>query len=310
MATACLSVGNIAMGGRGKTPVVELVTRLLLAEGERPAILTRGYHRRTPLDGVVVVSDGASIVAGLDESGDEPMMLAEALPAARVLVSDVRTVSAAIAERALGATVHVMDDGFQHRALARDVDIVLVAPQDLDDRRLPFGRLRESPVALNRADAIILDAPAERAVGHLKLPPAARAFRLRRRLGAPRFPFGAISALDRSTPVVALAAIAEPERFDASLKADGWTVARLLTYRDHHRYTTADVNDIIRRTREAGAQVIVTTAKDAIRLRPHAPLAVPVAVMPLEVSVDAADGGAAFGPWLMERIRAARESRA
>jgi tetraacyldisaccharide 4'-kinase len=203
-----------------------------------------------------------------------------------------------------------MDDGFQHRALARDVDIVLVAPQDLDDRRLPFGRLRESPVALNRADAIMLDAPAERAVGHLKLPPAARVFRLRRRRGAPRFPFGAIPTLDRSTPVAALAAIAEPERFDASLKADGWAVACLLRYRDHHRYTTANVNDIVRRTRDAGARAIVTTAKDAIRLRPHAPLAVPVAVMPLEVTVDAADGGAAFASWLMERIRAARESRA
>jgi len=309
----CISVGNIAMGGRGKTPVVALVTRLLLAEGERPAILTRGYHRRRPLDGVVVVSDGVSILAGLDESGDEPMMLAEELSGARVLVSDVRAVSAAIAERALGATVHVLDDGFQHRAMARDVDVVLVAPADLGGRRLPFGRLRESPTALNRAHAVILDAPADEAIGRLRLPPTVRVFRLRRTLGAPRFPFGATPPLDRATPVVALAGIAEPDRFRASLEAGGWTVARLLAYRDHHRYTTADVDAIVRAVRDAGAPAVVTTAKDAVRLRPHAPFAVPVAVMPLDVAVEAVDNGPAFAPWLIDilrRARAARESRA
>src|SRR5579863_3672687 len=133
-----ISVGNLALGGRGKTPLVAHLARLLLAEGERPAILTRGYHRRHREDGVVVVRDAEIIRAGLDESGDEPLMLAESLPGVSVLVSDIRAIAGALAERALGATVHILDDGFQHRALARDVDLVVVTAEDFADRRVPF----------------------------------------------------------------------------------------------------------------------------------------------------------------------------
>jgi hypothetical protein len=147
-----ISVGNLAMGGRGKTPLVAYIASLLLEAGERPAILSRGYGRRRVEDGVVVVSDGVRLLADLDRSGDEPLMLARALPGVMVFVSESRTIAAALAGRVFGATVLVLDDGFQHRAIARDVDIVVVTPADLDDRRAPFGRLRESVSALSRAD--------------------------------------------------------------------------------------------------------------------------------------------------------------
>jgi len=116
-----VSVGNIAMGGRGKTPVVAHIARLLIEAGERPAILSRGYRRRRPEDGAVIVSDGTHILADIDRSGDEPLMLARMVPGAAVVVCEVRTVAAALASRVLRTTVNLLDDGFQHRAMRRDV---------------------------------------------------------------------------------------------------------------------------------------------------------------------------------------------
>ena len=116
-----VSVGNLRVGGTGKTPTVEYLARLLVANGERPVILTRGYARRRPLDGVTIVSDGTAIRADLDTAGDEPLMLARALPGVPVLVGADRHLSGRLAERRFGATVHLLDDGFQHVALARGV---------------------------------------------------------------------------------------------------------------------------------------------------------------------------------------------
>src|SRR5262245_57449919 len=151
----CISVGNISMGGRGKTPVVIHLARLLIEAGERPAVLSRGYGRRLVEPGVVVVSDGEHMTADLDRSGDEPLLIARKVQGAIVLVSEQRAIARALATHALGATVVVLDDGFQHRQVARDVDLVLVANEDLQDRRVPFGRLRESVAALSRADALV-----------------------------------------------------------------------------------------------------------------------------------------------------------
>lgn len=303
-----ISIGNIALGGRGKTPLVALVARILMAHGERPAILSRGYRRRRPEEGVVVVSDGIAILADVDGSGDEPLMLAECLPGAPVLVSDIRTTAGALAERVFGATVHVLDDGFQHRALARDVDVVVVAPEDLAGRRLPFGRLREVPRALSRADAVIVDASSDDP-RPLEVPRSAdaRLFRMRRVIGSPDVVGGASVILNRSLPVVAVAGIARPERFRVALEADGWRVGQVMTFRDHHRFTTADCASMVRAARDIGAQAIFTTAKDAVRLRPLGPLPVPLAVIPLDVVVEPPDG---FRTWLLDRVRGARESSA
>jgi hypothetical protein len=151
-----ISVGNLAVGGRGKTPLVATLTRLLLEMGERPAILSRGYARRHMADGVVVVRDPSGIRADLDRAGDEPLMLARQLPGASVLASPDRYLAGRLAEHHLGATVHVLDDGFQHLQLDRDVDIVLVGREDVDDPvTLPAGRLREPLDTLIVADAIV-----------------------------------------------------------------------------------------------------------------------------------------------------------
>ena len=297
----CISVGNISMGGRGKTPVVIHLARLLLEAGERPAVLSRGYGRRLVEPGVVVVSDGEHVTADLDRSGDEPMIIARNVPGAIVLVCEQRAIARTLAIRALGATVVVLDDGFQHRQVARDVDLVLVTSEDLQDRRVPFGRLREPVSALSRADAIISPNGSVEAIAATF--PQHRTFSLTPTLREPvsleterPWPAG-------RGPVVAVAGIATPQRFQASLTAAGWTVSRLMSFPDHHRYTRRDLDRIATAARETGAAGVVTTEKDAIRLRWMRPLPIPFASVPLQVSIEPA---ATFRPWLFQRLREAR----
>jgi tetraacyldisaccharide 4'-kinase len=302
-----ISVGNLAMGGRGKTPVVALVARLLASAGERPAILSRGYKRRQPDAGVVIVSDGVRMRADLARAGDEPLMLARLVPSAAVLVCDVRATAAALAERILAVTVHVLDDGFQHRALGRDIDLVLVTPEDLDDRRLPFGRLRSPVTDLARADAVILDgpdsAPAAESVRRYVRDAAVPIFRLVRSLGAPEWIDGDRLAVGSQTPVFALAGIAAPHRFGAALVHGGYHVVGGRTFRDHHHYDRRDVKTIHDGVRASQATVVLTTQKDAVRLLPLRPLPFVVAAVPLEVAVEPAE---MFRDWLLARLSGAR----
>lgn len=312
-----ISVGNLSLGGRGKTPVVARLARWLVEAGERPAILTRGYARREPEPGVVVVSDGRRLLADVDRAGDEPMMLARELPGVRVLVSDQRVLAGALAERTLDATVHILDDGFQHLQLARDIDLVLVSADDCTDRPLPFGRLREPVSALDAADAVIADfGPAEAGRHDSGRAPETDVaagfsrplswFSLVRSLGdpVPLDPSRPWTAPDRR--VVAVAGIARPERFRESLEAAGWHVAELLGFRDHYDYTPSDMRRIGAAAERHGVPV-VTTAKDAMRLLRLRPLPVAIAAVPLQVEIEPAES---FRMWLFDRLRKAREARA
>ena len=287
------------MGGRGKTPLVAAATRALLAAGERPAILSRGYARRRVEDGVVVVSDGEHLLADLDRAGDEPLMLARALRGARVLVCDQRAIAARLAERALGATVLVLDDGFQHRQVARDVDIVAVAAADLDGRRIPFGTLRESPASLRRAHAIVVDGSESPAALDAL---GAAIFKMTRTLGAPRpiDPGGDVPPA--GAKIVAVAGIAHPDRFKTLLAQRGWDVARLLPYRDHHHFTARDLANVSQAVRDTGAWGVLTTEKDGVRLLPLRPLPVSIAYVPLDIRLD---GPQPFDDWLVGKVRKA-----
>ena len=302
-----ISVGNLAMGGRGKTPVVALVTRQLLAAGEHPAILSRGYGRRRREDGVVIVSDGRRRLADLDRSGDEPLMLARMLPGAAVLVCEVRAIAARLAETTLGVSVHVLDDGFQHTSLARDTDIVIVAPADLRDRRLPFGRLRSPVKALARAHAVLIDGaddPAIRqAIEDAAAPATPAVFTLRRSLGAPVAVEPERPWPDGRGSVGALAGIAEPDRFARGLRGAGWEVVHTAAFGDHHRYRRRDLDDVADAVARTGAAGVLTTTKDAVRLLPLRPLPMLVAAVPLEVTIEPAE---VFADWLQTRLREAR----
>jgi tetraacyldisaccharide 4'-kinase len=177
-------------------------------------------------------------------------------------------VAAALAESQLKATVNVLDDGFQHRSMRRDVDIVAVTSDDLKGRRMPFGRLRESPSALRRADAIVMDGTVDAGAGFGGARnPSQQLFTMTRHLDE-AVSLDAVHSVPASgSAVVAVAGIAQPDRFSRALEQAGWRVARLLGFRDHYRYSTGDVRQMERAVQETGAAGVLTTEKDAMRLR-------------------------------------------
>jgi len=319
-----ISIGNIAAGGRGKTPFTAAVARILLELGERPAILSRGYARTQPDEGAVVVRDSEGIRADVARSGDEPFMLARQLPGAIVMASADRFVGGRLAEHHLGATVHLLDDGFQHFQLDRDVDIVLVSAADVrGGRTFPAGRLREPADVLIAADGIVLVDD-----GSVELPEGPEvAFRARRQMGAAVF--------DRPAPstdrlhVLAVAGIANPHEFVDGLESGrlpstplgpakpaaapgmlkpaataGWTVVGSKVFPDHHAYSADDVRAIFAEARAAGAGAVLTTEKDYVRLLPYRPFAMPVGWVPLTMEPEPA---AEFRRWLVSSMAAARD---
>jgi tetraacyldisaccharide 4'-kinase len=290
-----VSIGNLAVGGRGKTPMTACVTKLLLEMGERPAVLSRGYGRQRRDAGVVIVRDPDGIRADLARAGDEPLMLARQLPGASVLSASDRYTAGRLAEHHLGSTVHVLDDGFQHLQLDRDVDLLIVAREDLErPQTLPSGRLREPPDTIIAADAIlatddVVVEPAEAA------PPT---FRICRSPLSPPPDAGA---------AFALAGIAGPSRFFDELRAAGWTLCASVAFPDHHPYCVRDLKNIMAHAAASGALRIVTTEKDAVRLLPFRPHAIPIVSVPLRVEPQPIDE---FRGWLSDAIRSARDQHA
>jgi tetraacyldisaccharide 4'-kinase len=271
------------------------VARELLAMGERPAILTRGYGRTRREDGVVVVRDPEGIRSDLARAGDEPLMLARLLPGVSVLVSPDRYLAGHVAERHLASTVHVLDDGFQHLQLERDVDIVIVGRDDIAHPvTLPGGRLREALDTLIAADAIVTaddEVQVDGVEAHIPV------FGSRRALGR-------LEGVGPGARVLAVAGIAAPERFFDGLRASGCTVAGTLAFRDHHPYSRRDVERIFAAARAAGADAVLTTEKDFVRLLPHRPFSMPAGWAPLTMEPDPLPE---FRRWLAGSIAAARD---
>jgi tetraacyldisaccharide 4'-kinase len=260
LAGTVISVGNLAVGGRGKTPLVARIAALVRDAGRPVAILSRGYGGTSVAP--LLVSDGHAVLAAADAAGDEPVLLARALPGVIVAVARRRVDAGRMVEARFGACVHVLDDGFQHLALARDLDIVSVEAEDLMGRPMPAGALRERPAALARADLVLLAAR-----NGAPLPPGLEAGRTlrwhRRSLG-----FFSVAGVPRPMPPRAfvLSAIAAPERLIADLSALGARVVGQALYRDHHRFDAGEIESAAVAARAAGADAVVTTDKDAMRL--------------------------------------------
>jgi len=309
LAQPVVSVGNLRVGGTGKTPMVAYIARLLLGCGERPAILTRGYARQRALDGVTIVSDGTAVLADLDTAGDEPLMLARALPSVAVLVGADRHLSGVLAERQLGVTVHLLDDGFQHFELARDVDLLLASEDDLADRPLPAGRLREGIAAAAVADAALVtagyDTAAERIGRALGVPTV---FRVTRAIAPPRTLTGARESVvvPPNSRVFVVTGIARPDRFLADISAAGWEIAGAIHFRDHHPFDARDVARITDAARAPAAAIVLPTEKDAVRLTACDLGDLPIAAVPLVVGVEPAER---FRSWLLGRLSARRTAR-
>lgn len=307
LASPVISVGNLRVGGTGKTPTVECVVRLLAERGERPAILSRGYAREKASRGVTVVADREQVRADVAHSGDEPLLLARALPGVPVLVCADRYRAGVAAESRFGATVHVLDDGFQHVQLGRDIDLLLADEDDLADRVLPAGRLREPIANAAAADAVIVPGAAAMAAHDIALRLGIReAFSLTRTLGPPRMlqPGAAGSAAARR--VFAVAGIARPERFFSQLEQSGFHVVGTRGFKDHHRFDAEDLARIGESVRTTGADAVATTEKDAVRLESLALPAFPIMVIPLVAAIEPRDR---FATWLLKRLADARRSK-
>lgn len=255
-----VSIGNLAVGGTGKTPMTLWLSRALSQRGLRVAVVLRGYGGAAT--GVTVVSRGTGAEVSAAQVGDEAVMLAKCADV--IVVTAARRIEGASKAVELGAQVIVLDDGFQHRALARDFDIVLV-----DGRRgslLPAGPLREGAAALRRADAVIaIDDASGDGVGAS----GAAIHRMRIEATAVVESVGG-RWLERplvtlaGKRVVAVAGIARPERFYETLRALDAEIVEVFEYTDHYAYETADWQTISRRGQEA--DLIVTTEKDLVKL--------------------------------------------
>ena len=271
-----ISVGNLTAGGTGKTPLCILLAEILSARGRRPAVLSRGYRRLRNSAEPLLVSDGRTILCPVEESGDEPALMARRLLrcGARVIVGRDRLRSAEMAHD-LGADVAILDDGFQHRRIFRNLDILLLdycRPWD-NGWPLPAGMLREWPSSLKRADILILTRAKRAEV------PSGVSGRLNP--GTPIFfaQHRAIALIDWEHwqmgnwpekglrvdgPVLLFSGIARPDSFREMARDLGLEVSRHLVFPDHHHYRCWDLDNIERAA--SGLAAVVTTEKDAVRL--------------------------------------------
>jgi tetraacyldisaccharide 4'-kinase len=281
-----VSIGNLSVGGSGKTPFVILLGELLKARGIKFDVLSRGYGRKTR--GVLLVDPGGSS----SEFGDEPLLIARRLEVP-VVVGEDRYQAGVFAEEEFGRQLHLLDDGFQHRALARDFDIVLVTADDARDRLLPAGRLREPRTTLKRADAIVLTSGASPEAFPLD---GKLVWRVRR---------GILPESVTARPV-AFCGIARPQTFMLQLRKAGIKPAAEAVYRDHHAYTEHDIRELLALKTKSEADGFVTTEKDAINLGGYFSALQPVAVVP--VKMDLAEAANAVDTML--RIITERKNRA
>lgn len=263
-----ISVGNLSAGGAGKTPFVILLGELLKQREIPFDVLSRGYGRSTR--GVLVVDPEGSA----EEFGDEPILIARRL-GCPVVVGEDRYQAGKLAEEKFGPRWHFLDDGFQHRSLARDFDIVLLTAADVNDRLLPRGRLREPLSSLARADAIVLSGEIEnKNFGSTKT-----IWRLRRGIEIRNPP---------SRPVV-FCGIARPTAFVEQLQAGGISPASTKFYRDHHRYSEPEIRELMAIRKRNDADGFITTEKDIVNLGPHLSRLADVAVARVTMELENAD---------------------
>lgn len=269
-----VSVGNLSAGGSGKTPFVMLLGELLKARGIKFDVLSRGYGRKS--SGVLVVDPGGLA----QEFGDEPLLIARKLQVP-VIVGEDRYRAGRFAEAKFGPQLHLLDDGFQHRALAREFDIVLVTPQDAGDRLLPAGRLREGLSSVRRADAVVLASGASAESFPVE---GKTVWRARRGIVLPVAP--------KTVPPrpVVFCGIARPQNFVLQLRAANIEPVAEAFYRDHHAYSEKDIRELLELKQRSESGGFVTTEKDAVNLGAYLSAVAPLAVVPVKMELsDAAN---------------------
>jgi tetraacyldisaccharide 4'-kinase len=296
-----LSVGNLTMGGAGKTPHVMHLAKWLQETGRRVAVLSRGYGRKSR--GVVWVSDGRNVTADARAAGDEAALIARALPGVAVVVGESRTQAGREALARVAIDVFVLDDGFQHLPLYRDFDLLLVdCERALGNRwSVPAGPLREPASHARFADGLVVTKCAELAAGERIAravplaegrPRAYSRFVARGIVGRDGRPCDAIRA---GSDVFAFSGLARNGQFRDTLEAAGYRVRRFRAFPDHRAY---DRGDLARIARDAAGLPVVTTEKDLVRL----PAGFPLAVGALKIDVEFLAGWEALSLAMLARL--------
>lgn len=258
-----ISVGNFTTGGVGKTPVVAEIAKYYVEKGERVAIVSRGYGGKLDNKKVNVISDGINLYHKADMAGDEPYWLAVNLNMCAVLTCSNRVKAAEYAIKELGVTTIILDDGFQHRKIARDLNIVLVDSEKMfgNENLLPAGPLREKPDFKRVSKLVVVSKNVE----HTRAEKLAKIMSKKQGIPTlvakvePDYAYNIISGeyLAKGTEVTALSAIGQPEQFYRFLEPD-FKLKEKITFDDHHQYVLEDIQNI-----EGN---IVTTEKDAVKL--------------------------------------------
>lgn len=259
-----ISVGNFTTGGVGKTPVVAEIAKYFVEKGERVAIISRGYGGKLNNKNVHVISDGINLYYKADMAGDEPYWLAVNLNMCAVLTCSDRYKAAEYAIKELGVTKIILDDGFQHRKMARDLDIVLVDSEKMfgNENLLPAGPLREGMEGFKRVSELVI---VSKNVDHTRAEKIAKIMQKKQGIKAtvckvePDYAYNIISGehLQSGAEITALSAIGQPEQFYKFLEKD-YKIKEKITFDDHHQYTEDDIANI--------EGTIVTTEKDAVKL--------------------------------------------
>lgn len=285
-----VSVGNLSTGGAGKTPFTIALARALSRHGMQVDVLSRGYGRMSR-SAARVDANGTS-----EEFGDEPLVIAREA-GVPVYVSAERYDVGRLAEDECAAgestCVHLLDDGFQHRQLAREVDILLLNGRDWRGRLLPAGNLREPRGAIRRAHVIAIPAHEAELESELKAKGwIGPIWRLRRKMEVPHV----------AGPAIAFCGIAQPEQFFEGLESAGLHLASRVVFADHHRYVAHDVDCLLDAARPIGAAALITTEKDRVRLgalTQRIPKTLLLETAKLRIEID--DEGAAID-WLLLRL--------
>lgn len=316
-----LSVGNITVGGTGKTPMIVLLARKLTQLGWKVVVLSRGYGGSASRTGAVV-SDGERLLADAVRAGDEPVLIAMSCPGVPVVVGRSRSTSGNMAWERFRPDWMLLDDGFQHLALHRDVDVVLLDGERPfgNGRLLPRGTLREPIDALRVADAIVMTRSEGRMSSNRRL--SAMGFQqpvfhsrhvpvLRCMVGASkpmdadmirdciRHPTSDASLVGRR--VLRFSGIADNSRVDRSIDALGGRVVHAVNFTDHHDFTADQLNDIVREAERHGADMLVTTEKDAVRMIGRFRFGLPLGILGVDIEMAAPDR-ADFERWLMQTL--------
>ena len=281
-----ISVGNLVLGGTGKTPLVHYITELLQQHHRKPAVLSRGY-KGTASGEINIVSDTNEIHLEADQAGDEPRLLAEKLPGIPVLTGKKRFITGRFAIDSYGVDCLVLDDAFQHISLKRDLDLVLFNAQKLlgNGRVLPGGHLREPLSALKRADAFIIsgvDIPLDDNVKEFlnflnnrfsDKPAFTGAYLPEETLT--RVSSGKEDTLGLSensgVPVYGFCGIAQPKSFENILKKSNLNLVGFQPFDDHHRYSLSDIKSLCKNGLSSGAEALITTEKDLVKIRDFFP---------------------------------------